>query len=112
MPVRWDSSPGLDDTGFGDRRLYGRLPKVARHLGKGDEMPAFTTRGKRQNKHIHKNAGAARAVRMAVHGAVEMLEQRVLFSTLIVNSTDDNITDTSVLTLREAVGLVNGGGNP
>src|SRR6516165_56948 len=43
--------------------------------------------------------------------AVETLEGRLAPATLTVNTLDDNTTDTSVLTLREAITLVNSGGN-
>jgi hypothetical protein len=43
---------------------------------------------------------------------VELLEDRTAPATLTVNTTADNTTDTSVLTLRDAITLVNNGGNP
>jgi len=43
---------------------------------------------------------------------LETLEDRLAPATLTVNSLADNTSDTSVLTLRDAVTLVNNGGNP
>jgi hypothetical protein len=43
--------------------------------------------------------------------AFETLEDRLAPASLTVNTLDDNTTDTSVLTLREAITLVNSGGN-
>jgi hypothetical protein len=43
---------------------------------------------------------------------LEVLEDRLTPSTLTVNALADNITDTNVLTLRDAVMLVDNGGNP
>jgi hypothetical protein len=43
---------------------------------------------------------------------LESLEDRLAPASLVVNSLDDNTTDTSVLTLREAIVLTNNGGNP
>ncbi len=43
---------------------------------------------------------------------LEFLEDRLAPALLVVNSTDDNTTDTDTLTLREAITLVNHGGNP
>ncbi len=43
--------------------------------------------------------------------SLEILEDRLAPATLTVNTKDDNASDTSVLTLREAVTLVNNGGN-
>ena len=43
---------------------------------------------------------------------IEILESRIAPAVLTVNSTNDNITDTSDLTLREAIVLVNNAGNP
>jgi predicted outer membrane repeat protein len=44
--------------------------------------------------------------------ALEPVENRIAPATLTVNTTDDNTTDTGFLTLREAITLVNNGGNP
>jgi hypothetical protein len=41
-----------------------------------------------------------------------MLEDRLAPATLTVNSPADNTTDTTVLTLRDAVTLVNNAGDP
>jgi len=43
---------------------------------------------------------------------LEVLESRLAPASLTVNTLADNITDTSVLTLRDAVGLVNNAGDP
>jgi hypothetical protein len=43
---------------------------------------------------------------------LEYLEDRLAPATLTVNTLADNTTDTSVLTLRDAVLLVNNGGDP
>jgi hypothetical protein len=43
---------------------------------------------------------------------LELLEDRLAPATLTVNTTADNTTDTSVLTLRDAITLVNNAGNP
>jgi hypothetical protein len=43
---------------------------------------------------------------------VESLEARLAPAVLKVDTTADNITDTSVLTLRDAISLVNSGGDP
>jgi predicted outer membrane repeat protein len=43
---------------------------------------------------------------------LEPVENRIAPATLTVNTTDDNTTDTGFLTLREAITLVNDGGNP
>jgi hypothetical protein len=43
---------------------------------------------------------------------LEVLEGRLAPATLTVNSAADNTSDTSVLTLRDAITLVNSGGNP
>src|SRR5438876_11797734 len=43
---------------------------------------------------------------------LEALEDRLAPAALTVNSLADNITDTSVLTLRDAIVLVDNGGNP
>jgi parallel beta-helix repeat protein len=43
---------------------------------------------------------------------LEPLEDRLVLATLLVNTTADNTTDTSVLTLRDAITLVNNAGNP
>ena len=43
--------------------------------------------------------------------AVEQLEDRLAPATLVVNALADNITDTSHLTLRDAITLVNNAGN-
>src|SRR4051812_36638218 len=43
---------------------------------------------------------------------LEALEDRLAPATLTVNSPADNTADTSVLTLREAITLVNNGGDP
>ncbi len=43
---------------------------------------------------------------------LEALEDRLAPAALTVNSLADNTTDTSQLTLREAIALVNGAGNP
>ena len=43
---------------------------------------------------------------------LELLENRITPATLFVNSPNDNTTDTSHLTLRDAITLVNNGGNP
>jgi predicted outer membrane repeat protein len=44
--------------------------------------------------------------------ALEPVENRIAPATLTVNTADDNTTDTAFLTLREAITLVNNGGNP
>src|SRR5262249_60624381 len=43
---------------------------------------------------------------------LERLEARLAPATLWVNTTADNTTDTSVLTLRDAITLVNNAGDP
>jgi hypothetical protein len=43
---------------------------------------------------------------------LERLEDRMAPAVLAVNTTADNITDTSVLTLRDAITLINSGGDP
>jgi len=43
---------------------------------------------------------------------LERLEERALLSVLTVNTVADNTSDTSVLTLRDAITLVNNGGDP
>jgi hypothetical protein len=44
--------------------------------------------------------------------AVEVLEQRLAPASLTISTLADNTTDTSVLTLRDAITLVNSGGTP
>jgi hypothetical protein len=57
--------------------------------------------------------GAGRARRPAhVRPLLERLEDRTAPAVLTVNTLADNTTDTSVLTLRDAVTLVNHGGDP
>src|SRR5262245_11635708 len=58
------------------------------------------------------SSDSRRLERRRFRPVLEGLEERLAPATLIVNSTADNITDTSVLTLRDAVTLVNHGGNP
>jgi hypothetical protein len=58
-------------------------------------------------------AGSFRRARLrAYRPALELMEERTLLSVLTVNSRDDNTSDTSVLTLRDAITLVNNGGDP
>ena len=52
-----------------------------------------------------------RTSQSTVRPRLEQLEDRLTPSTLTVNTLADNITDTSFLTLREAVLLVNSGGD-
>jgi hypothetical protein len=58
------------------------------------------------------SSDSRRLERRRFRPVLEVLEERLAPATLTVNSPDDNITDTSVLTLRDAVTLVNKGGNP
>jgi Bacterial Ig-like domain (group 3)/RTX calcium-binding nonapeptide repeat (4 copies)/NHL repeat len=64
-----------------------------------------STRSRRANKQ------RKRPVQRAHGPRIELLEDRLVPATLTVNSLLDNITDTSVLTLRDAVALVNSSGN-
>ena len=50
--------------------------------------------------------------RRAVRLTLDILEDRLAPATLTANSTDDNTTDISVLTLREAITLINNDGAP
>ena len=50
----------------------------------------------------------SRSAKKRVHLAIERLEQRRLFAVLTVDSTADTDTRDFVLTLREAINLVNG----
>jgi hypothetical protein len=50
--------------------------------------------------------------RNALRPRLDILEERRLLSVLTVNTVDDNTSDTSVLTLRDAITLVNNGGAP
>jgi hypothetical protein len=51
-------------------------------------------------------------VRRPFRPVLESLEDRLAPATLTVNSVSDNTTDTSVLTLRDAITLVNNAGDP
>jgi hypothetical protein len=59
---------------------------------------------------VFKTEKARRARRRSIE-VLEKLEDRLAPATLVVNSFADNITDTSHLTLRDAITLVNNGGN-
>jgi hypothetical protein len=54
----------------------------------------------------------ARSRRHVLRLRLDALEERRLLSVLTVNTVDDNTSDASVLTLRDAITLVNDGGDP
>ncbi|HEY7423917.1 MAG TPA: hypothetical protein VH682_06695, partial [Gemmataceae bacterium] len=54
----------------------------------------------------------ATARRQTTRLCLEVLEDRLAPAVLTVNSLSDNTSDTSVLTLRDAITLVNNAGNP
>src|SRR5665213_2140017 len=70
-------------------------------------MKAFKTQ-ETKDKKSRRNSLLKRSLRPSV----EHLEERLVLSALVVNSAADNTTDTSVLTLRDAITLLNNGGNP
>jgi hypothetical protein len=55
---------------------------------------------------------SARTRRRNLRPWLDVLEDRTLLSIFTVNSPDDNTSDTSVLTLRDAITLVDSGGDP
>jgi hypothetical protein len=63
-------------------------------------------------KRSGKKRGSDRLRSRCCRPALEALEDRLSPAVLIVNSAADNTTDTIVLTLRDALTLVNSGGNP
>jgi len=56
--------------------------------------------------------GRARPLQRSFRPCLEGLEDRLTPSTLTVNTLADNTTDSSLLTLRDAIVLINNGGDP